>query len=157
VQDYQLLLLPAMLREARPEASIGFFLHIPFPSHELMRVLPWRNELLRGMLGADLIGFHTFGYMRHFLSSVAHALGLPAQNGRIETANRSVRVDAFPMGIDYERYAQAAASDEAKTARCCATRALSCLSTGSTILKVSRSGCGRLTCSCSATPSGAGR
>ncbi len=114
VQDYQLLLLPAMLREARPEASIGFFLHIPFPSHELMRVLPWRNELLRGMLGADLIGFHTFGYMRHFLSSVAHALGLPAQNGRIETANRSVRVDAFPMGIDYERYAQAAASDEAK-------------------------------------------
>lgn len=114
VQDYQLLLLPALLREARPEASIGFFLHIPFPSHELMRVLPWRNELLRGMLGADLIGFHTFGYMRHFLSSVAHALGLPAQNGRIETANRSMRVDAFPMGIDYERYAQAAASDEAK-------------------------------------------
>lgn len=114
VQDYQLLLLPAMLRAARPEASIGFFLHIPFPSHELIRVLPWRNELLRGMLGADLIGFHTFGYMRHFLSSVAHALGLPAQNGRIETANRSVRVDAFPMGIDYERYAQAAASDEAK-------------------------------------------
>lgn len=115
VQDYQLLLLPAMLRAARPEASIGFFLHIPFPSHELMRVLPWRNELLRGMLGADLIGFHTFGYMRHFLSSVAHALGLPAQNGRIETGNRSVRVDAFPMGIDYGRYAQAAASDEAKS------------------------------------------
>ena len=114
VHDYQLLLLPEMLRRARPEASIGFFLHIPFPSHELMRVLPWRNELLRGMLGADLIGFHTFGYMRHFLSSVAHALGLPAQNGRIETANRSVRVDAFPMGIDYERYAEAAASDEAK-------------------------------------------
>ena len=114
VHDYQLLLLPALLRKARPEASIGFFLHIPFPSHELMRVLPWRNELLRGMLGADLIGFHTFGYMRHFLSSVAHALGLPAQNGRVETANRSVRVDAFPMGIDYERYAQAAASEEAK-------------------------------------------
>ena len=114
VQDYQLLLLPEMLRRARPEASIGFFLHIPFPSYELMRVLPWRNELLRGMLGADLIGFHTFGYMRHFLSSVAHALGLPAQNGRIETTNRSVRVDAFPMGIDYARYAQLAASDEAK-------------------------------------------
>ena len=114
VHDYQLLLLPEMLRRARPDASIGFFLHIPFPSHELIRVLPWRNELLRGMLGADLIGFHTFGYMRHFLSSVAHALGLPAQNGRIETANRSVRVDAFPMGIDYERYAQAAASDEAQ-------------------------------------------
>jgi trehalose 6-phosphate synthase/phosphatase len=114
VHDYQLLLLPEMLRQARPEASIGFFLHIPFPSQELIRVLPWRTELLRGMLGADLIGFHTFGYMRHFLSAVTHLLGYPAQNGQIETPNRSVRVDAFPMGIDYERYAQAAASPEAE-------------------------------------------
>jgi len=114
VHDYQLLLLPEMLRKARPEASIGFFLHIPFPSQELIRVLPWRTELLRGMLGADLIGFHTFGYMRHFLSAVTHLLGYPAQNGQIETPNRSVRVDAFPMGIDYERYAKAAASSEAE-------------------------------------------
>jgi trehalose 6-phosphate synthase/phosphatase len=113
VHDYQLLLLPEMLRQARPEASIGFFLHIPFPSQELIRVLPWRTELLRGMLGADLIGFHTFGYMRHFLSAVTHLLGYPAQNGQIETPNRSVRVDAFPMGIDYGRYAEAAASPEA--------------------------------------------
>ncbi|MFD1873654.1 bifunctional alpha,alpha-trehalose-phosphate synthase (UDP-forming)/trehalose-phosphatase [Hymenobacter bucti] len=110
VHDYQLLLLPEMLRKARPEAAIGFFLHIPFPSQELIRVLPWRNELLRGMLGADLIGFHTFGYLRHFLSAVSHLLGLSAQNGQIDTPTRSVRVDAFPMGIDYERYAQAAAS-----------------------------------------------
>ena len=114
VHDYQLLLLPEMLRQARPEASIGFFLHIPFPSQELIRVLPWRTELLRGMLGADLIGFHTFGYMRHFLSAVTHLLGYPAQNGQIETPNRSVRVDAFPMGIDYGRYAEAAASPEAE-------------------------------------------
>ncbi|GAA4500673.1 bifunctional alpha,alpha-trehalose-phosphate synthase (UDP-forming)/trehalose-phosphatase [Hymenobacter ginsengisoli] len=114
VHDYQLLLLPELLRQARPEATIGFFLHIPFPSQELIRVLPWRTELLRGMLGADLIGFHTFGYMRHFLSAVTHLLGLPAQNGQIETPNRSVRVDAFPMGIDYERYAQAAVSKEAQ-------------------------------------------
>jgi len=112
VHDYQLLLLPEMLRRARPEATIGFFLHIPFPSHELIRVLPWRTELLNGMLGADLIGFHTFGYMRHFLSAVSHVLGLPAQNGQIETPTRSVRVDAFPMGIDYERYAQAVVSEE---------------------------------------------
>lgn len=110
VHDYQLLLLPELLRQARPEASIGFFLHIPFPSQELIRVLPWRTELLRGMLGADLIGFHTFGYMRHFLSAVTHLLGYPAQNGQIETPTRSVRVDAFPMGIDYGRYAEAAAS-----------------------------------------------
>ncbi|GAB3580768.1 bifunctional alpha,alpha-trehalose-phosphate synthase (UDP-forming)/trehalose-phosphatase [Hymenobacter daeguensis] len=114
VHDYQLLLLPALLRKARPEATIGFFLHIPFPSYELIRVLPWRAELLRGMLGADLIGFHTFGYMRHFLSSVAQVLGLPATNGQIEVDHRAVRVDAFPMGIDYNRYAEAAASDEAR-------------------------------------------
>jgi trehalose 6-phosphate synthase/phosphatase len=115
VHDYQLLLLPEMLRKARPEASIGFFLHIPFPSQELIRVLPWREQLLRGMLGADLIGFHTFGYMRHFLSAVSHLLGFPAQNGQIETPTRSVRVDAFPMGIDYNRYAEAAASEATAT------------------------------------------
>jgi trehalose 6-phosphate synthase/phosphatase len=114
VHDYQLLLLPEMLRKARPEAAIGFFLHIPFPSQELIRVLPWRTELIRGMLGADLIGFHTFGYLRHFLSAVSHLLGLSAQNGQIDTPTRSVRVDAFPMGIDYQRYAQAAASEAAK-------------------------------------------
>jgi len=114
VHDYQLLLLPELLRRARPRATIGFFLHIPFPSYELIRVLPWRTELLRGMLGADLIGFHTFGYMRHFLSAVSQQLGLPNQNGQIETPSHTVRVDAFPMGIDYERYATAAASEEAQ-------------------------------------------
>ena len=114
VHDYQLLLLPEMLRRARPDCTIGFFLHIPFPSYELIRVLPWRRELLQGMLGADLVGFHTFGYMRHFLSAVSQLLGIPTQNGQIETPSRTVLVDAFPMGIDYERYAQVAASEEAK-------------------------------------------
>ncbi|MBF9221252.1 bifunctional alpha,alpha-trehalose-phosphate synthase (UDP-forming)/trehalose-phosphatase [Hymenobacter ruricola] len=113
VHDYQLLLLPEMLRQARPEATIGFFLHIPFPSYELIRVLPWRAELLRGLLGADLIGFHTFGYMRHFLSAVSQLLGLSSQHGQIETPTRTVLVDAFPMGIDYRRYADAAASEAA--------------------------------------------
>ncbi|WP_303312461.1 bifunctional alpha,alpha-trehalose-phosphate synthase (UDP-forming)/trehalose-phosphatase [Hymenobacter sp. BT730] len=114
VHDYQLLLLPEMLRRARPDATIGFFLHIPFPSYELIRVLPWRTELLRGMLGADLIGFHTFGYMRHFLSAVSQLLGFSSQNGQIETPTRAILVDAFPMGIDYKRYARAAASKVAK-------------------------------------------
>ena len=114
VHDYQLLLLPEMLRRERPEATIGFFLHIPFPSYELLRVLPWAAELLRGMLGADLIGFHTFGYMRHFLSAVGHLLGLPTQSGQIETPTRTVLVDAFPMGIDYARYAEAAVSAAAQ-------------------------------------------
>ncbi|MBC6989539.1 bifunctional alpha,alpha-trehalose-phosphate synthase (UDP-forming)/trehalose-phosphatase [Hymenobacter sp. BT491] len=113
VHDYQLLLLPQMLRKARPESSIGFFLHIPFPSYELLRVIPWSKELLEGMLGADLIGFHTFGYMRHFLSAVSHLLGATSQNGIVELGNRSVVVDSFPMGIDYEKYATTAASEEA--------------------------------------------
>ncbi|MBC6698551.1 bifunctional alpha,alpha-trehalose-phosphate synthase (UDP-forming)/trehalose-phosphatase [Hymenobacter sp. BT190] len=113
IHDYQLLLLPALLRQARPDCTIGFFLHIPFPSYELIRVLPWRRELLQGMLGADLIGFHTFGYMRHFLSAVAQLLGMSAQNGQIETGTRTVLVDAFPMGIDYERFAATAASEAA--------------------------------------------
>jgi len=115
VHDYQLLLLPELLRRARPDATIGFFLHIPFPSYELIRALPWRAELLRGMLGADLIGFHTFGYMRHFLSSVAQLLGMNSHNGQIETANRTVLIDAFPMGIDYNRYKEVAASEAAQT------------------------------------------
>ncbi|ALW86911.1 trehalose-6-phosphate synthase [Hymenobacter sedentarius] len=114
VHDYQLLLLPEMLRRARPEATIGFFLHIPFPSYELIRVLPWGAALLNGMLGADLIGFHTFGYMRHFLSAVSHMVGYSNQNGIVETPTRSVLVDAFPMGIDYQRYAEAAVSAEAE-------------------------------------------
>ncbi|MET4105447.1 bifunctional alpha,alpha-trehalose-phosphate synthase (UDP-forming)/trehalose-phosphatase [Hymenobacter sp. UYP22] len=114
VHDYQLLLLPDMLRQQRPEATIGFFLHIPFPSYELVRVLPWGAQLLQGMLGADLIGFHTFGYMHHFLSAVSHLLGLPSHNGQVETATRTVLADAFPMGIDYHRYAEAAASEAAR-------------------------------------------
>ncbi|GAA4381149.1 bifunctional alpha,alpha-trehalose-phosphate synthase (UDP-forming)/trehalose-phosphatase [Hymenobacter koreensis] len=114
VHDYQLLLLPQMLRKARPQATIGFFLHIPFPSYEMVRALPWRTQLLEGMLGADLIGFHTFSYMRHFLSSVSQLLGLPTVNGQIDTPTRSVQVDAFPMGIDYQRFADAAASEAAQ-------------------------------------------
>jgi trehalose 6-phosphate synthase/phosphatase len=115
VHDYQLLLLPELLRRARPDCTIGFFLHIPFPSQELIRVLPWRTELLQGLLGADLIGFHTYGYMRHFLSAVSQLLGISSQNGQLETPTRTVLVDAFPMGIDYERYAKAAASEAALT------------------------------------------
>jgi trehalose 6-phosphate synthase/phosphatase len=114
VHDYQLLLLPQMLRRARPQATIGFFLHIPFPSYELIRVLPWRRELLEGMLGADLIGFHTYGYMRHFLSSVSQLLGYQSQNGLVEAGPRSVLVDAFPMGIDQAKYAEVAQSEQAR-------------------------------------------
>ena len=108
VHDYQLLLLPSMIRELYPNISIGFFLHIPFPSFESFRLLPWRRELLEGMLGSDFIGFHTYDDMRHFLSSVNRLAGIGNTNGQMKVGNRLVMADALPMGIDYDKYAEAA-------------------------------------------------
>lgn len=107
VHDYQLMLVPQMVKEKNPEISIGFFLHIPFPSYEIFRVLPWREELLSGLLGADLIGFHTYDYERHFLSSVRRLLGLEVSFNDIHIENRIVKVDSFPMGIDYKKFSDA--------------------------------------------------
>jgi trehalose 6-phosphate synthase/phosphatase len=112
VHDYQLLLLPQLIREKRPNSTIGFFLHIPFPSYESFRLLPWRRELLNGMLGSDFLGFHTYDDMRHFLSSVNRLAGLGNDNGRITVNNRQVMADALPMGIDYDKYAETAALEE---------------------------------------------
>lgn len=105
IHDYQLLLLPALIRKQRPDISIGFFLHIPFPSHEMFRLIPWRAELLQGMLGADLIGFHTFDDVRHFLSSVTRILPTPVSSNVITCDERSIVVESFPMGIDEQKYA----------------------------------------------------
>jgi trehalose 6-phosphate synthase/phosphatase len=104
VHDYHLMLLPRLLRERLPKATIGFFLHIPFPSFEIFRLLPWRSQILEGLLGADLLGFHTYDYAGHFLESVHRLLGYEATMGQIAVADRIVRADAFPMGIDYEHY-----------------------------------------------------
>ncbi len=104
IHDYQLLLLPAMLRDLFPQVKIGFFLHIPFPSFELFRSLPWRSEILHGMLGADLLGFHTYDYVRHFQSSVRRLLRLDYSNNFFYMGNRPLQIDVFPMGIDYDRY-----------------------------------------------------
>lgn len=112
VHDYQLMLLPHLLREKIADLEIGFFLHIPWPSFEMFRLLPWREELLNGLLGADLIGFHTYDYVRHFLSSVCRIIGIEHTLGKLHIHNRIVRVDAFPMGIDYDKYAQAASNPE---------------------------------------------
>jgi len=101
IHDFHFLLLPKMLREKIPNLNIGFFLHIPFPSYEIFRMLPWRKEIVEGMLGADLIGFHTYNYVRHFLSAVRHILGYEPSMGRILVNNRPVLVDAFPIGINY--------------------------------------------------------
>lgn len=102
IQDYHLMLLPAMLREKVDGISIGYFHHIPFPSYELFRVLPERAEILKGLLGADLVGFHTFDYMRHFISASYRLLGLDCNLDEINYGERMVYVDAFPMGINYE-------------------------------------------------------
>lgn len=107
VHDYQLMLLPQMIRERMPEVSVGFFLHIPFPSFEIFRLLPWRREILEGLLGSDLLGFHTYDYVRHFLSSVRQLLGHDHTLNQIMIDNRTVKADAFPMGIDYERFSRA--------------------------------------------------
>lgn len=112
VHDYQLLLLPQFLRQARPDITVGFFLHIPFPSYELFRALPWRKILLNGLMGADLIGFHTYDDVRHFTSAVTRLLGYPASGNTIAAGEHKIWVDAFPISIDYEAY-HAMAEDKA--------------------------------------------
>jgi len=104
IHDYQLMLLCEMIRRRLYDVQIGFFLHIPFPSYEIFRLLPWRSEILTGLLGADLIGFHTYDYVRHFLSSVGRIAGIEHAMDNLTVHNRIVKVDAFPIGIDYKRY-----------------------------------------------------
>jgi trehalose 6-phosphate synthase/phosphatase len=113
IHDYHLMLLPRLIREKFPDLPIGFFLHIPFPSYEVFRLLPrqWRAEILEGLLGAGLIGFHTHDYARDFLTSVLRTCGYEHHLGHLTLRNRTVKVDTFPMGIDFERFAQAAASE----------------------------------------------
>jgi trehalose 6-phosphate synthase/phosphatase len=114
IHDYHLMLLPKLIREKMPDATIGFFLHIPFPPFEIFHLLPWRKEILESLLYADLIGFHTYDYVYHFLDSVRRILGYDHTIGQITTENRVVKVDSFPMGIDYERYANAIHIPEVK-------------------------------------------
>ena len=104
VHDYQLLLVPQMVKEAKPNTTIGFFLHIPFPSYEIFRTFPKRKEILKGMLGADLLGFHTYDYERHFLSSVKRILRKDVHFNKITYGERLIKVDSFPMGIDYDKF-----------------------------------------------------
>jgi trehalose 6-phosphate synthase/phosphatase len=104
IHDYQLMLLPEMIRQREPEICIGFFLHIPFPSFEVFRLLPWRREILEGLLGAHLVGFHTYDYARHFHSSVRRLLGYEYSFGTFTVGDHITRVDVFPMGIDFDHY-----------------------------------------------------
>ena len=115
VHDYHLMLLPAMVREVLPDAPIGFFLHIPFPSYEIFRALPWRKEILEGLLGADLVGFHTFGYARHFISSIMRILGLEHEFGQVTVGDRAVKIDTFPLGVNVDRFSSAIEDEAVQT------------------------------------------
>ncbi len=109
VQDYQLQLVPKMLRELRPDLTIGFFLHIPFPPVELFMQMPWRTEIIEGLLGADLVGFHLAGGAQNFLflsrrligaNTSRGAVGVRSRYGEVDLGSRVVRVGAFPISID---------------------------------------------------------
>jgi trehalose 6-phosphate synthase/phosphatase len=120
IHDYHLFLLPSMLRDELPSANIGFFLHIPFPTFELFRNLPrpWREAILRGVLGSDLIGFHINDYCQYFLRSVSRFLGYEVTMNTVALEDRLVRVDAYPIGIDYDKFSSAAArSPEVEAAK----------------------------------------
>ncbi len=106
VHDYHLMLLPRLLREKIPDLSIGFFLHTPFPSYDVFRTLPtkWRKQILEGILGADLIGFHTIDYTQHFLRCILRILGVENNFGQLVVDDeRAVRVDTFPMSVDFRQ------------------------------------------------------
>lgn len=104
IHDYHLMLLPRLLREKRIGASIGFFLHIPFPPLEIFQLLPrrWGRAILEGLLGSDLIGFHTYDYTEAFLRSVLRILNHEHNLGVISLDDRTVKADTFPMGVDFE-------------------------------------------------------
>jgi trehalose 6-phosphate synthase/phosphatase len=114
VHDYQLVLVPRLLRQRVPSARIGFFLHIPFPASEILRTLPWRDQVLEGMLGADLVGFHTYAYQRHFASSVLRILGIPTRDDRIYVDGREIRLGVFPIGVDAGTFGALAADPEVR-------------------------------------------
>jgi trehalose 6-phosphate synthase/phosphatase len=116
VQDFHLALAPNMVRQLKPDLPIGIFWHVPFPPEQLFRILPWRTEFLRGMLGADVIGFHTQSYVGHFLNSCERILGLRVDHARGEVSidARRVKVGAFPLGIPADYFAGLAASDRVR-------------------------------------------
>ena len=126
VHDYHLMLLPGMLRRRRPHLAIGFFLHIPFPDFEVFRLLPeaWRKDILEGILGADLVSFHTYAYTQYFLQCVQRLLGFENNFGAVTLQGRLVKAETHPMGIDFARF-DAAADDPAVRAEALAlTRTL---------------------------------
>ncbi|KAH1050832.1 hypothetical protein AAZX31_08G118300 [Glycine max] len=105
--DYHLMFLPKCLKQYNDKMKVGWFLHTPFPSSEIHRTLPSRSELLRSVLAADLVGFHTYDYARHFVSACTRILGLEGTPEGVEDHGKLTRVAAFPIGIDSDRFTQA--------------------------------------------------
>lgn len=103
IQDYHLLPLAKLLREKSPSTAIGFFLHIPFPTYEILRTFPEHccSTILEGMLGADLIGFHTQEYCQYFANAVSNILGYENEDGKFTIDGRTIKFNAYPMGIDF--------------------------------------------------------
>jgi len=116
IHDYQLQLVPRMLRELRPDLRIGFFLHIPFPAEELFARLPWRREILEGLLGADTIGFQTRLGAMNFKRAAQRFAGAKPSRGHLSFNGRHVRVDAFPISIDTGRFESLARDEQVKRA-----------------------------------------
>ncbi|MGZ6818187.1 MAG: alpha,alpha-trehalose-phosphate synthase (UDP-forming) [Blastococcus sp.] len=112
VHDYQLQLVPAMLRQARPDLTIGFFLHIPFPPYELFTQLPWRSAVVEGLLGADLVGFQRPNAASNFVQLARRLHDLPARGHTIEYEGRTVTARAFPISIDVAAFDELARSPE---------------------------------------------
>lgn len=112
VHDYQLMLVPRILRDLRPDLRIGFFLHIPFPAHEVFRILPWAEELLQGVLASDLIGFHTADYRKHFITCAGQMLGADPTHGGLSYEGREIRLADYAIGIDVDTFITMAQRDD---------------------------------------------
>jgi trehalose 6-phosphate synthase/phosphatase len=119
IHDFHLMRVPALLRERAPGLRVGFFLHIPFPNPEIFFALPRRQWLVEGMLGADLVGFHTRRYRGHFTAALRRLLGIEMQNDSVAYNGRRVRLGIFPMGVDSASFAERATERKvvAETAR----------------------------------------
>lgn len=116
IHDYQLMLVPSLIRESCPKAKVGFFLHIPFPSPEIFKAAPYRDELLKGLLGANLLGFHTYEYLRQFRSCLLHILGIDAETDRVDLETHSAKLGVYPIGVDVSKIQETANSQEAQKA-----------------------------------------
>jgi trehalose 6-phosphate synthase/phosphatase len=104
IHDFHIMLLPKILREAMSDLVIGFFLHIPFPSYDIFRLMPWASEITEALLRSDLVGFHTYDYVQNFLAVVRRSLGIDNNLGVIVRDQLVCHVDVFPIGIDFNKF-----------------------------------------------------